>query len=141
MHVLRRSWNFFEVYYFCCVEFLCILFSRIFSMCPRLLGLRPQPRTPTRALPLDLAGGLPSPDPSFLPRCKFLATPLIPRVRKATVTLTSNPELKLKTYLKQTHVEYKLQRAEDLSPSAIESTRRPHTSNVERLQVLCYRRE
>jgi len=57
--------NFFKVYYVCCVEFLCILFSRIFSMCLRLPG----------ALPLESAK---SPRPSLLfPRSKFLATPLL----------------------------------------------------------------
>jgi len=31
-----------QVYYFCCVEFLCILlFSQIFSVCLRLLGASP----------------------------------------------------------------------------------------------------
>ena len=38
--------------------------------------MSPAPQTPTGALPLDPAGGLPSPDPSFIPRSKFLATPL-----------------------------------------------------------------
>ena len=33
--------NFCKVYYFCCVEFLCILFSRIVSICLRLLGALP----------------------------------------------------------------------------------------------------
>jgi len=58
--------NFVKVYRFCCVEFLCISFSRIFSMCFWLLG----------ALLLGPAGGLPSPDPLLSPRSKFLATPL-----------------------------------------------------------------
>jgi len=34
------------------------------------------PQTPTGALPLDPAGGLPSPDPVLFPLSKFLATPL-----------------------------------------------------------------
>jgi len=41
------------------------LFSRIFNMCLRLLGASPQ--TPTGALPLDPAGGLPSPNSLFAP--------------------------------------------------------------------------
>jgi len=49
---------------FCCVEFLCIFFSRIFSKCLRLLGLCP--KTLYGALPLDPAGGLPSPIPPLL---------------------------------------------------------------------------
>ena len=74
-----RSWKFFKVYYFCCVEFLCILFSRIFSMCLRLLGLRPH--TLTGTLPVHgprWETSVPQ-TPSFAPslRSKFLATPLL----------------------------------------------------------------
>jgi len=56
VHVPHRSWNLFKVYYLWCVgEFLCILFSRIFSMCLRLLGASPtdplRSQTSTKALP------------------------------------------------------------------------------------------
>jgi len=56
------------------------MFSRIFSMCLRLLesgGFAHSLTAPTRALPLDPSGGLPSPDPLFCPLNKFLATPLM----------------------------------------------------------------
>ena len=57
--------NFFKVNYFCCVEFLCILFSRIFSTCLRHLGALPP--DPTWALPLDPAGNFCPQAPSFVP--------------------------------------------------------------------------
>jgi len=60
----RCSWNIFKVYYFCCVEFLCILFSRIFSMCLRPLGASPS--APTGTLPLHPTGGLLSSRPLLL---------------------------------------------------------------------------
>jgi len=48
-------------------------------MCLQLLGA--SPLTPTGVLPLDPAGGLPSPDPLFCPPLsKFLATPLLIRL-------------------------------------------------------------
>jgi len=34
--------NFFQIYYFRRFEFVCILFSRIFSICLRILGVRPR---------------------------------------------------------------------------------------------------
>ena len=64
----RRSWKFFKVYYFCCVEFVCILFSRIFSMClPPHRGSAPRtwwgtsvPKTPSLAsLSLSKSGYAP----------------------------------------------------------------------------------
>jgi len=73
----RRSWKFFQsIIRLWTVRDLwrCMaLFSRIFSMCLRLLGAKHP--DPTEDLPPDPAGGLLSPDPPP-PLSKFLATPL-----------------------------------------------------------------
>ena len=72
----RRSWNFFSKYTISAVLNFYVFYSVEYSAISMCLRLRPQ--TPTGALPLDPAGGLPSPRPLFcLPRSKFLATPLI----------------------------------------------------------------
>ena len=64
MHAPVVAGNFFKAYYFCCVEFLCILFSRIFSMCFRLLGGF-VPRPPPGLCPWTPQGDFRPPDLLF----------------------------------------------------------------------------